>query len=113
MERRGAPRGGSCDADPAWSPDGRRIAFTRESGGGDTPARVGINVMNADRTDVRPLTQVGAAPQAHDLGPQWSPDGTRLVFQRVDPRTRRSAIHVVNADGTGATRVTPWRLRAG
>ena len=112
--RAGCIRAGSCHADPAWSPDGRRIAVTRESGGtGSSGARVGIDVMDADGTSVQQLTQLGTGPREHDLGPQWSPDGARIIFQRVDTWSRRSAIFVVNVDGTGVRRVTPWRLGAG
>jgi dipeptidyl aminopeptidase/acylaminoacyl peptidase len=50
------------------------------------------------------------------MGPQWSPDGTRIVFQRKNTRAlpqNQTAIYVINADGTGERRVTPWNLRAG
>ena len=56
----GCGKGGNCDSDAAWSPDGRRIAFTRESGPvvnvpgfGETIERIGIYVMDADGTNVR------------------------------------------------------------
>lgn len=55
--------------DPAWSPDGKRIAFTRWS----NPS--GVYVANADGTNEQLLD--GAA---QTLSPQWSPDQTRLVF---------------------------------
>jgi TolB protein len=48
--------------------------------------------------------------------PQFSPDGKRLVFERQNIRARPKNGHgtyVVNLDGTGLHRVTPWRLRAG
>lgn len=119
----GSGKGGNCDADAAWSPDGRRIAFTRESGAlvnvpgiGQRIERIGIYVMNADGTNVRQLTEVDTPTQAEDFGPQWSPDGTRIVFQRKNTRALpqgATAIYVVNADGTGERRLTPWALRAG
>jgi Tol biopolymer transport system component len=43
---------------------------------------------------------------AHDdQGAEWSFDGKRLVFQRAD--SNGSGIYVMNADGTGLTRLSP------
>jgi Tol biopolymer transport system component len=43
-----------------------------------------------------------------DSQPAWSPDGARIVFQRVifDEPLSRGEIWVMNADGTGQTRLT-------
>jgi hypothetical protein len=57
--------------DPAYSPDGKSIAFTRWS---NPP---GVFVANADGTNERALYGANQT-----LSPQWSPDGTRLVFSR-------------------------------
>ena len=46
-----------------------------------------------------------------DFEPQFSPDGSSIVFTRFKSR-RRSAIHRVNIDGTGLERLTRWRLNA-
>jgi Tol biopolymer transport system component len=75
------------DTEPAWSPDGTKIAFTSDR---DDPAG-DIYVMNADGTDVQPVTSDPAA----DTSAAWSPDGWKLVFQKA------SHIYTVNADGTG------------
>jgi Tol biopolymer transport system component len=78
------------DTDPAWSPDGTKIAFTssRDDGVGD------IYVMNADGTDVEQVTSDPAA----DRSPDWSPDGRKLVFQTA--RETESDLYTVNVDGT-------------
>lgn len=61
------------DGWPAWSPDGRRIAFA--SNRSDT---FQLYVMNADGSNA---AQVVASGQT-DVRPQWLPDGTGLVFNR-------------------------------
>lgn len=81
LERR-APEG-AFDQDPAWSPDGSKLAFARAAN---------ITVMDADGGNVRQLTTSGA-----DRGPAWSPDGRRIAFVRQDG----SGIWVMSADGSG------------
>jgi Tol biopolymer transport system component len=62
--------GGFSDESPAWSPDGRELAFSRSSGGG--PYKV--FVMNANGSAV---TQITAYEGRH---PAWSPDGQAIAF---------------------------------
>jgi Tol biopolymer transport system component len=60
-----------------WSPDGSMIAF--ELGwGAREPFEIGFFVMQADGTDVRPLEDIGG-PLA------WSPDSTKIAYQRGCP----------------------------
>ncbi|NHC23328.1 hypothetical protein G6553_09100 [Nocardioides sp. IC4_145] len=58
--------------EPAWSPNGRRIAYVHEIRG-----RRDAWVMDADGTDQRAVTTTGAVASA---GVAWSPDGRRLAF---------------------------------
>ena len=85
-----------ADGDPAWSPDGRRIAFTRETSDGVDQ----IYVMNADGSGQTALT---AAPGAN-LQPSWSPGGCQIAF--TSTRDGHRAIYVMNADGSTQTRLT-------
>lgn len=59
---------------PRFSPDGRRIAFTSDRGGGDN-----IWIMNRDGSDKRQLT----TEEFRLLNqPSWSPDGRFLVAKK-------------------------------
>jgi len=68
------------DTQPAFSPDGKWIAFRSQRDGG------GIFVMNATGESVRRLT-----PAGHYYHPAWSPDGQEILSTRedvVDPADR-------------------------
>ena len=66
---------GTRDYDPAWSPDGRWIAFSRQE---DT-RESDIFVMRSDGTGVRRVTDDPF--EATNLGPVWAPDGTLIAYQ--------------------------------
>ena len=87
------------ERDPSWSPDGRRVAYTRNRT--RTGSRADLWVMNADGGDARRLTR---SPYI-DTGAAWSPDGRRIVFARWF-RDNSSALWVVRADGSGLRRLT-------
>jgi TolB protein len=93
------------DTDPAWSPDGSKIAFARFREGG-----AGIWVVNADGTGTRRITDGGPDVDGADLGPAWSPDGSRIAFARegrpAKAPTGNTDIYMVNADGTDVVRLT-------
>ena len=80
------------DADPAWSPDGERIAFRRST----VNSSFDVYVMNANGSTVQRL--VGGP--ASDEKPAWSPDGSQLltVSDRTDPGKVQS-VYVVNSSG--------------
>ena len=80
---------------PAWSPDGRKLAFVSRRDGNSE-----IYVMNADGSEQGNLTQHPAS----DSHPSWSPDGRKLAF--VSRRDGNSEIYVMNADGSGLRNVT-------
>ena len=79
---------GRYDHNPVWSPDARRIAFTRSDA---------VLVMNANGSGLR---RIGTGDW-----PAWSPDGTRIAFHWGD------GIAVVNANGanrkTGSASLRP------
>lgn len=98
------------DYEPAWSPSGKWIAFTRDTGGG---VIVGLFVMRTNGTHTRQVTEKIKPTKYEDSAPQWSPDGTRLVFQRLNKVTGLFAVFTVRIDGTHDRRLTPWNLGAG
>ncbi len=61
-------------------------------------------VANADGSDVTRITHPPRGTE--DINPDWSPDGTRIVFARA-PSTGAHSIWTVEADGTGLRRLTP------
>jgi TolB protein len=76
--------------EPAWSPDGRLIAFASRRDGVSH-----IYVMRADGTNVRQVTK----GKLEDDGPAWAPDGRRIVF------SRERALYVVPSAGGPARRL--------
>jgi Tol biopolymer transport system component/uncharacterized protein YjbI with pentapeptide repeats len=68
-------------SDPAWSPDGKKIAFSKSTPNGLSF----IYIMNADGSgEPRRLTKEDFA---RDADPAWSPDGTEIAFQSTRPNT--------------------------
>ncbi len=78
--------GGYPSIDPAFSPDGKRIAFARTG--------VGILTMNVDGTGIRRLTKNG-----RDGFPSWSPDSRQIAFIR--PYKAEWTIHTMSSSGAG------------
>jgi dipeptidyl aminopeptidase/acylaminoacyl peptidase len=84
--------GSATDADPAWSPDGSLIAFTRRSA--DGPAIWTVPAEGG--TPVRLLRKAS--------DPSWAPDGLTIAFvRRAD---RNTDVWAADADGANARRLT-------
>jgi Tol biopolymer transport system component len=63
---------GDLAANPAWSPNGKQIAYQAEADGVKQ-----IFVVNLDGTGKRQLT----TGNANHVGPQWSPDGASVLYR--------------------------------
>jgi TolB protein len=74
---------------PTWSPDGSRLAFTKNSV---------LHVINVDGTGMTALPNEDLA-----LNPSWSPDGQRIAYTSLDPF---GEIHLRNPDGSNLASAT-------
>lgn len=70
------------ESDPAYSPDGSKIAFTRSENRGAT-AEIAIRDLATGEIRLLRTTSV-PGDTGYVAQPSWSPDGTRLVYYRVD-----------------------------
>jgi Tol biopolymer transport system component len=70
------------DLEPAWSPDGRRLAFRSDRLDGP-----GLYVVGVTGKGLRRLSDGGQ--------PDWSPDGERIAFAAA------GEVHVIASDGSG------------
>ena len=107
------------DLSPKWSPDGTRIAFASSRDDTSVGCTSGsdckheIYVMNADGTDQTRTNNTGFLPlewfSSIDDSFDWSPDGTRIVFESGHDLGSDSfilSISVMNADGSNVRRLT-------
>jgi Tol biopolymer transport system component len=85
-------------ADPAFSPDGRRLAYVTELEG-----RWQLAVADADGTDPQIITEF-VGPGLEIGGPVWSPDNERIAFFSNDGGWEQ--IWIIDADGSNLT--LPW-----
>ena len=92
---------GPNEMEPAWSPDGTRIAFSSDRDG-----NYEIYTMAADGTDIRQVTfvaEAGPGEYVQSFEPTWSPDGTEIAFTgyRINPYT--AEVYIVPAEATEET----------
>ncbi len=82
---------------PAWSPDGRLLAYADEQG---------LRIQDEEGAVSYLITHDG-----RDTGPAWSPDGRRIAF------TRRQhdhwEVYAIDVDGGNLTRLTNTPTRSG
>ena len=97
------------DKGAAWSPDGTKIAFTRQLITNSVFGEMDVWVMDADGSNPVNLTN----SPGRDFDPAWSPDGTKITFAswRNDPSPGgcspcNADIFVMDADGTDQVALT-------
>jgi TolB protein len=84
---------------PAWSPDGRQLAFASYVRG--LPDIFIANIYQGTELE-RPLK--GGSRGEENFLPVFSPDGTKIAFQ--SNRDGNAEIYVMNRDGSGIRRIT-------
>ncbi len=97
----GRPRllaSGGLNTGGAFSPDGRRIAFSKDGN---------ICIMGVDGSGFTKLT----SGDALDVSPSWSPDGSQIVF--ASDRAGRPQLYLMNSDGSGQRKVSSMGMDHG
>ncbi len=101
---------------PQWSPDGQKVVFSswQNSDGSDANGNAqNVWVVNTDGSGLKALTTLTSSNASADF-PQWSPDGTKIIFysnRKLDGSdalnpSQGSNIWFINADGTGLKALT-------
>jgi Tol biopolymer transport system component/imidazolonepropionase-like amidohydrolase len=85
------------DTEPAWSPDGTRIVYSSDKGGGF------LNLWVRDLATGRETQLTSLSTSA--MGAAWSPDGSRIAFLDVDGLWRRASVSVVDVKTREVTKV--------
>ncbi len=95
---------------PAWSPNGKQLAFTlHNSKTGDPAGGRALFVINPDGSGLHQLT-----PWELNGGgkPDWSPDGKVILFRLVSTtHPDRGNLATIHPDGTGLKRLTSYPER--
>jgi len=86
---------------PAYSPDGRRIAFAGRNAQGDTH----VFVVDTDGSNLR---SVSNGTGELNIVPQWSHDGATLYFYQVRPRP---SFRSISLTGGPSREIAPWSYR--
>jgi TolB protein len=86
---------GRTDSDPAWSPDGTKIVWSKLRGFG-----VDLYIANADGSDEQSLINKGPT----DSAPAWSSDGQRIAF--TADQSDQQNVYVLDIASGEATALT-------
>lgn len=90
----GSASASAADLEPAWSPDGRQIAYVSFNGSNSD-----IWVVQADGAYPLKLTANGA----NNTNPSWSPDGSKIAF--VSDKEGTKDIWLMNANGSSSAKL--------
>jgi len=89
---------------PSWSPDSTKIAFDANE-----PERPGVRHLGVATIGTNPakatITMITSG-RGTNIGPSWSPDGSRLVYQHTDPQNSADLFVVEAKAGAKPTRLS-------
>ncbi len=88
------------DSAPRWSPDGKRIIFTRYMDKTKIQTSSEIFIINADGTNPQRLTHNNVT----DGDPSWSPDGQRITY--TSKNGERFEVFVMDIESRSITQLT-------
>jgi TolB protein len=118
------PAGCEDAANVSFTPNGQRVTFSRATGhvrhfprfGWDQIEHSAIAIIGVDGSGQREILRLPRYSGDANF-PQMSPDGRYIEFERDNSPLSKPrlgiALFVMNADGSGLHRVTPWNLRGG
>ncbi|HEV8357595.1 MAG TPA: hypothetical protein VGQ17_12640, partial [Gemmatimonadales bacterium] len=79
------------DAQPRWSPDGKKIAFVSDRSGGDNVWTLSL--------DLKDTTQITQGNTALYVSPEWTPDGKYIVVSRTGGLGGAAKLQMYHVDG--------------
>ncbi len=85
---------------PALSPDGKNIVFAGDTTTAGTP---GTDLYLVSTFGGPPQNLTNDAATNTEAAPDWSPDGTKLVFQAIAAGSKNNALFVMDASGQNKT----------
>jgi len=86
----------------AWSPDGRRIAFTHCACDNDNSLTSDVFTIRPNGTGLRRLTSI---PHSDEYVLDWSPTGDRLLYSQRGEFSNCTRLYTIRADGSAPARL--------
>jgi len=113
LERITATPSGFFDNGYGFSPNGARVLYARFDNSNGHSVLLSANSNGTGRFRLNPPRwSVIDLPFFDRVGADWSPDGSRVAFAAFNLSSNKTALFVVNANGTDLHRITPLSMGA-